>query len=146
MRQPTFHVSHYAFRAYRSYSGPSVTPLPPPMKGMAKSLLMMFGSPLATALRTTFFATGFFVATTFFAGFFTTFLGAAFFTGAAFFAAAFLTAFSGAAFFPPPNMTTSALEAATTTRLDCGAAVSEKALTQARQATRTNERIAEVCR
>eukprot|EP00964_Phaeocystis_antarctica_P066112 scaffold39923_cov64-Phaeocystis_antarctica.AAC.7 len=43
-------------------------------------------------------------------------------------------------------MTTSALEAATTTRVDCGAAVSEKALTQARQATRTNERIAEVCR
>ena len=42
------------------------------------------------------------------------------------------------------TMTTSALEAATTTRVDCGAAVSEKALTQARQATRTNERIAEV--
>eukprot|EP00964_Phaeocystis_antarctica_P085040 scaffold53653_cov70-Phaeocystis_antarctica.AAC.6 len=38
-------------------------------------------------------------------------------------------------------MTTSALEAATTTRVDCGAAVSEKAPAQARQATRTKERM-----
>jgi hypothetical protein len=38
-------------------------------------------------------------------------------------------------------MTISALEAATTTRVDCGAADSEKAPAQARQATRTNERM-----
>merc|ERR1719483_701219 len=98
----------------------------------------MFGSPLRTAWRTTFFATGFFAGG---AGFFTTFLGAGFFTGAAFFAAAFLTAFFGAAFLPPPNITTSALEAATTTRVDCGAADSEKAPAQARQATITKERM-----